>query len=71
MYLVATPKNKSYSSKYADYTLTFKKVGNKLIIKRRFDFKEDVVPTEDFEAFGEFYTNVIKADETQIGFKKR
>jgi tetratricopeptide (TPR) repeat protein len=71
MYLVATPKNKSYSSKYADYTLTFKKVGNKLIIKRRFDFKEDVVPTADFEAFGAFYTKVIKADETQIGFKKR
>ena len=71
MYLVSTPKNKSYSSKYADYTLTFKKSGNKLIIKRRLDFKADVVPTDDFEAFGVFYTKVIKADETQIGFKKR
>jgi len=71
MYLVATPKNKTYSSKYADYKLTFKRSGSKLIIKRRFDFKEDVVPTEDFEAFGVFYTKVIKADETQIGFKKR
>ncbi|MCK5857553.1 MAG: hypothetical protein KAG64_08685 [Bacteroidales bacterium] len=71
MYLVNTPKSKNYTSKYADYSLTFKKVGNKLIIKRRLDFKDDVVPTEDFEAFGVFYTKVIKADETQIGFKKR
>ncbi len=71
MYLVSTPKNKTYTSKYADYSLTFKKSGNKLIIKRRLDFKADVVPTEDFEAFGIFYTKVIKADETQIGFKKR
>jgi tetratricopeptide (TPR) repeat protein len=71
MYLVSTPKNKIYTSKYVDYKLTFKKVGNKLIVHRRLDFKTDVVPTEDFEAFGAFYTKVIKADETQIGFKKR
>jgi len=71
MYLVSTPKNKQYTSKYADYSLTFKKSGNKLIIKRELKFKDDVVPTEDFEAFGLFYTKVIKADETQIGFKKR
>jgi len=71
MYLVSTPKNKIYTSKYVDYSLTFKKVKNQLIVHRRMDFKIDVVPTEDFEAFGAFYTKVIKADETQIGFKKR
>jgi tetratricopeptide (TPR) repeat protein len=71
MYLVSTPKDRSYTSKYADYTLTFKKTGDKLVVKRKIVFKEDVVPTEDFEAFGTFYTKVIKADEIQIGFKKR
>lgn len=71
MYLVSTPKDKIYKSKYADYSLTFKEEGNKLIVKRRFDFKKDVVPTEDFKKFGDFYTKVIKADETQIGFIKR
>lgn len=71
MYLVSTPKNKIYTSKYADYSLTFKKSGNKLIVTRKLNFKDDIVPTEDFEAFGAFYTKVIKADETQIGFKKK
>jgi tetratricopeptide (TPR) repeat protein len=70
-YLVATPENKIYNSKYVDYALTFKRDGDKLIVTRKLNFKIDVVPVEDFKEFVAFYTKVIKADETQIGFKKR
>jgi hypothetical protein len=70
-YLVATPENKIYNSKYVDYALTFKRGGDKLVVTRKLNFKIDVVPVEDFKEFVAFYTKVIKADETQIGFKKR
>jgi transglutaminase-like putative cysteine protease/Tfp pilus assembly protein PilF len=63
------PKNKIYSSPYADYSLTFKKTGNKLIAIRHIVFKKDIVPASDFSTFSDFYAKVIKADKTQIGFK--
>jgi hypothetical protein len=70
-YLVNTPEDKIYSSKYVDYALSFKRSGDKLIVTRKIIFKIDVIPVEDFKEFAAFYTQVIKADETQIGFKKR
>jgi len=69
--LAETPKNMSYSSPYADYSLTFKKTGNQLIAIRKMVFKKDIVPVSDFSTFTDFYAKVIKADKTQIGFKAK
>ena len=71
MWVVEMPKNKAYSCAYADYYLTFKKKGSDIIIERKLSFKKDVVPVADFQVFSDFYSNVIKADKTQIGFKNK
>ena len=66
--LAEIPKDKIYNSPYADYSLTFEKKGNKIIAIRYITFKKDIVPADDFSTFSDFYSKVIKADKTQIGF---
>ncbi len=66
--LSSVPKSLHYKSKFGEYWLTFKKVGKDLHITRIMRFDMDLVKPEDFDEFADFYKNVIKADETQIGF---
>lgn len=71
MMVVEVPKNTVLTSPYADYKLSFRKVGNDLEIIRSLKLKTDIVPTKDFKTFAAFYAQVIKADKTQIGFKMK
>ncbi len=69
--LVNLPKDIIHSSEFADYSLKFKTVGNKVIITRRIVYKRDKVELSQYQAFSDFYAKVIKADKTQIGFKEK
>jgi tetratricopeptide (TPR) repeat protein len=68
--LYEKPKNHKYTSQWGTYTLTFVQKGKVLYATRTMQFTgKDVISVEDFEAFSDFYSKIIKADETQIGFK--
>lgn len=69
MALSSVPKNKHYVSAYGEYWLTFKKQGKDLYITRKFVFAKDVVEVADFNVFTDFFKKIIKADETQIGYR--
>jgi len=69
MALSSVPKNKHYVSAFGEYWLTFKKQGKVLVISRKIIFAKDVVEVSEFEVFADFFKKIIKADETQIGYK--
>jgi tetratricopeptide (TPR) repeat protein len=69
MVLSSLPKNKHFKSKFGEYWLTFKRQGNDIVITRKIVFTVDVVQVEDYEEFANFFKNIIKADETQIGYR--
>jgi transglutaminase-like putative cysteine protease/predicted Zn-dependent protease len=69
MSLSSLPKNKHYVSKFGEYWLTFKRKGRDLVITRKIVFKKDMVEVDEFEEFATFFKNIIKADETQLGYK--
>lgn len=66
--LTEVPKNITISCQNADYSLTYKKVGNQLIIKRKLVIKDDEVKPEHYVEFKKFIGDVVKADKKQIGF---
>jgi len=68
--LFEKPKDVVIDSKWAKYSLTYSQKGNKLTVIRELTFKgNDVIDVEEYEEFTSFLEKVIKADESQIGFK--
>lgn len=66
--LSSLPKDQHFKSKFGEYWLSFKKVGNDVEITRKLIFGVDIVQVKDYDEFTEFFKKIIKADETQIGF---
>ena len=70
MALTSVPKDKHYVSKFGEYSLTFKKQGRDIkITRRKTNGKDEVLPSE-FQEFADFYKKIIKADETQLGYRR-
>lgn len=69
--LVEVPTNVTYSCNAADYSLSFKMNGGKLIGTRTFRVKQQVIPLSDIAAFNDFYRKVIAADAKQLAVKRR
>jgi hypothetical protein len=67
--LAEIPENVDYHNKIAHYQVTFKVENNMLIADRKLKFTDDVVSTEDYPEFKEFFTKVINADAKQIAFQ--
>jgi hypothetical protein len=67
--LAEIPENVDYQNKIAHYQVTFKVENNMLIADRKLKFSDDVVGTEDYPEFKEFFTKVINADAKQIAFQ--
>lgn len=66
--LTEVPKNVILSCPNADYSLTYRRVGNTLVIKRTLIIKVDHVSPEQYVEFKKFIGDVVKADKRQIGF---
>jgi tetratricopeptide (TPR) repeat protein len=63
------PKSVKYSCATADYSLTFVLAGNKLTATRKLVNKKDIVPSDKYTEFRDFYTKMMTADNQQLGFK--
>ena len=67
--LVEIPKSVHLDSPVAKYSMDFKRIGNKLYITRKLDYKQDIVKLEDYDKVKSFYEKMINADSQQIAFK--
>jgi tetratricopeptide (TPR) repeat protein len=67
--LVEVPQSVHYSCKQADYTLSFKVLGNQLIVDRKMLYKQNYVPVSDYTPYRAFIESVVGSDTQQIGFK--
>jgi tetratricopeptide (TPR) repeat protein len=71
MKLVELPKNMTYSSSIATYSLTFEKRGQTIIAKRSMKYNQDHdrITTDEYNTLKEFYGKIVKADKTQLAFR--
>lgn len=60
------PKDIYIDNKYGIYSVKFKKTGNSLYIEKYQQFKDVFIPVEEFEAFKEFYLDLIDKDRMKI-----
>jgi tetratricopeptide (TPR) repeat protein len=68
--LVEQPKSVSLSCPVAEYSLTYNTtVPGKIKAVREMKFKKDVVETNEYAQFREFFNKVSEADSKQLGFK--
>lgn len=67
--LVEVPSNVSISTDNFNYSIVYSKRGNKLTVTRRFEITEDIVATEDYEAFKSAMEKVVKADTQSLAFR--
>lgn len=67
--LAEQPKPVSVSCPAADYSLSYKVNGSKVVITRVFKVKKDVVPTTEYAQLKDFFSKVVEADAKQFGFK--
>ncbi len=64
------PESVSLKSEFADYEVTYKLEGNKLIGIRKVEYKNDVVPAEKYQEFKKFYEQMVESDNRQIALEK-
>ncbi|MGB5928407.1 MAG: transglutaminase domain-containing protein, partial [Cyclobacteriaceae bacterium] len=67
--LLELPKDQNFTCSMADYSLTFKVKGNKLVITRVVDIKKELMPVEDLAETRSFFEKVVAADDTQLAFQ--
>lgn len=71
MALVEIPKNVSYSCNAADYSLSYKMVGDVLECTRIYKIKQQVIPLVEVKDFYDFYRKVINTDSKQLAIKQK
>jgi hypothetical protein len=67
--LVKVPTNIILHNKYFNYSVKYKKRGNKLELIREFKFNVDEIKPGDYKEFKNLYEKVIKSDKKQLAFK--
>ncbi|WP_129714361.1 transglutaminase domain-containing protein [Pedobacter sp. SYP-B3415] len=67
--IVEVPKTLRLDSDFANFSLESSLQGNKLVLKRKFELKKDVVPADRIEDFQAFYKQVAASDEQQLAMK--
>ncbi len=65
------PEPVNISCMAAEYSMNYRREGNKLIATRILTFKNDYVPLEKYDEFSDFFEQVITADSKQIAFKDK
>ncbi len=66
--LADLPRNISLSCHNAEYSLTFKREGNRVVAERTLVIKVDRVMPEHYAEFKTFLGDVVRSDRQQIGF---
>lgn len=67
--LVELPANVHLKCNAADYTVTYKAVGNKILAKRTVKILADIVPVAEYNDFKKFFEKVVEEDTRQLAFK--
>ena len=67
--LAEMPKNVSLSCSAADYKITYKMEGTKLIAVREMIVKKDVVNPNEYDELKSFFEKVVEEDTRQLAFK--
>ena len=67
--LMKVPTNIVLHNKYFNYSVKYKKRGNKLELIREFEFNVDEIKPADYKEFKNLYEKVIKSDKKQLAFK--
>ncbi|MEQ7800523.1 DUF3857 domain-containing protein [Pedobacter sp. ASV1-7] len=67
--MVQLPKNINLSNDFIDFSIENQQIENKIILKRRFLLKKDIVPLKETEAFNAFFKQIVNADDQQLAIK--
>ncbi len=67
--LAEMPKNVSLSCSAADYKITYKMEGTKLVAVREMIVKKDVVNPNEYDELKSFFEKVVEEDTRQLAFK--
>jgi len=67
--LMELPEDVSLDNKFATYTMSFKKVGQKIIVTRNLNVKKEWIEVDEYKEFKEFYNKLVKADSAQLLLK--
>jgi tetratricopeptide (TPR) repeat protein len=67
--LAEMPKSQKISFEGWEYSINYKMVGDKLVITRQTNYKNDVVSPEKYPQFKEFFNKMVEADTKQVAFK--
>ncbi len=64
------PESITLKSDFADYSVTYKLEGNKLIGERTVVYKNDFIPADKYQDFKKFYDSMVENDNKQIALEK-
>lgn len=67
--LAELPANVHLKCNAAEYTVTYKVVGNKIVAKRTVRILADIVPVAEYNEFKKFFEKVVEEDTRQLAFK--
>ncbi|MDL5047797.1 DUF3858 domain-containing protein [Oscillatoria amoena NRMC-F 0135] len=67
--LAELPQNVHLKCNAADYTVTYKAIGNKIEAKRTVRILADIVPVAEYNEFKKFFEKVVEEDTRQLAFK--
>ncbi|MBP6386217.1 MAG: DUF3857 domain-containing protein [Pseudarcicella sp.] len=67
--ILELPEEVNLKNDFADYSLTFKIVGDKIIGTRELNIKKDIVAATDNEALKSFFNQITTFDHKQYAFK--
>ncbi|MGV3596352.1 MAG: tetratricopeptide repeat protein [Bacteroidota bacterium] len=67
--LAELPQNVHLKCNAADYTVTYKAIGNKIEAKRTVRILADIVPVAEYNDFKKFFEKVVEEDTRQLAFK--
>ena len=69
-YTADVPENITLSNDFAQYKMTYRMEGSKVIVNRSISLKQTILPANRFEDFKSFFLKVIKTDTRQMAIKK-
>ncbi len=65
------PSNVSINNKYMTASVSYKKVGSQIIVKKSVQYKSSVVKAEDYNSFVKEYKKVLEVEKSKILLEKR
>lgn len=67
--ILQLPEKVNLSNDFIEFSMESTQVGNKVILKRNFILKNDLVPADKTSAFNAFFKQIVDADNQQFAMK--